>query len=876
MTALALLTLLAAPEPPPVHLWYEPEWFPGVEGSFNYWTGTQKPTGKWGVAGPGISAEWSQGGESGWNSIGAAADEERAECGREIVIPRAGKYRVWARYVEHRRKKSPFTVQVGTASQALGEKPVLPTDDEYLLYWGLSFAWGSFDVDLKEGPIPLKLIINRKGEAWRQVDALLLTTDLKHVPQGREKPAFPASRVRVTGALPGPAWPPFPDRPALGGKRFSLWTGVEADPKWWEKQDVSKLRLIDVLHAHSPPKDIAAAFHKQYPRPEDAPLIGSPLLAPGFYLGQSPDLSPGTALRRWLERTKQPFYIMTNYATGGYNEKTGPATYAALTGPLKGQFLGYIHGETVGTVGVAVPSKQVGKDRASQSAAIMRHLKEDQAKKWSAIYKTKVDEAHWARGIPCLSVDSTTYAHLFYEMGSEVIGFEVDATMPNIPMRMAFIRGAARQYGKGWINYASGNFGDACNYFSQEPQVPRGAKSWFHSKYAVTDGVTAGWYRALYFLNYTGGASAIYWEQNMTNQWILPGPGTHPVQLSPFGRGTEDFMAFVEKGPPPGEPVTPVALLLSHAHGWEPTSYTCKHLHHFHETAADRELRELFNVCYHPVAEREGLPASPYTQSMPPAVNGNVFDVLVDRPGRIKAIHAYPVVHAAGSVELGPIAEELRKYVEAGGTLSLTSLQARALPESLLGFKLTGKRHRAEAWRGLKAGGATTPFEVADVQLTGAKAVMTADDRPLATLNKVGKGNVFVLLVPGGMGLDERAHPALAELIGYLALRSSPVKLDVKSGAVWHQIGRTRDALVVTLGSPDGVDKTQNGVARVDRRAVAEVLLTARNVDKAEAWEDGKLVPLRVGKGDDELCSVTVKLGPGSLRVIKLTLKVAK
>ena len=40
---------------PPIHLWFEPEWFDGVKGSFAYHPGTAKPTGSWGIAGPGIS-----------------------------------------------------------------------------------------------------------------------------------------------------------------------------------------------------------------------------------------------------------------------------------------------------------------------------------------------------------------------------------------------------------------------------------------------------------------------------------------------------------------------------------------------------------------------------------------------------------------------------------------------------------------------------------------------------------------------------------------------------------------------------------------------------------------------------------------------------
>jgi hypothetical protein len=113
-TFLPLLCLLlpttAIAAPPPIYLWHEPEWFDGVTGSFAYWTGNARATGSWGIAGPGISAEWTQGGESEWNSMGASADEVKAKCSRKLVIPRAGKYRVWVRYVDHRKKKAPFTV----------------------------------------------------------------------------------------------------------------------------------------------------------------------------------------------------------------------------------------------------------------------------------------------------------------------------------------------------------------------------------------------------------------------------------------------------------------------------------------------------------------------------------------------------------------------------------------------------------------------------------------------------------------------------------------------------------------------------------------------------------------------------------------------
>jgi len=263
-----LLTLLLsfyagatlAADKPPIYLWFEPEWFDGVQGRFAYHGGPSKPTGSWGIAGPGISAEWTQGGESEWNSMGAAAEETAAECHREFIVPRAGRYKVWVRYVDHRSATEPFKVQIEQAGKAavsgeLGVQPVVPPGDEYELYWGFSFGWGAVEGPLKVGPAKLTLKIDKPGEAWRQLDAVLITDDLDYQPIGREKPPFayvsamnlaPGDAAAWRGSaksLPvGKAW----QRPRPGQKDFSMWTGVDADAKWWSAQDLDQLSRYDV------------------------------------------------------------------------------------------------------------------------------------------------------------------------------------------------------------------------------------------------------------------------------------------------------------------------------------------------------------------------------------------------------------------------------------------------------------------------------------------------------------------------------------------------------------------------------------------------------------------------------------------------------
>jgi hypothetical protein len=894
-TLLAVLTLLlacaAAPAAakPPVYVWLEPEWFEGVQGSFAYWTGDARPAGAWGVAGPGISPEWTQGGESEWNSMGAPAAETHASCHRDLVIPRAGKYRLWVRYVDHRKKTEPFTVAVAQGGKSvlsgeLGVQPVVPPSDEYQLYWGFSFGWGAVDGTLAAGRARLTLVIDKAGEAWRQVDAVLLTDDLDYAPVGREKPAF--AYLETVGLQPkdGAAWrgsgkdlpAPAAKRLKLAGRDFTMWTGIDTAPKWWAAQKLDTLGLADVLFEMGPPADIREAFRKQFAGRKDVPLMAWPHLVPGLYLGEGPDLSPSSPLRQWLQRTKTPFYILTNYANPAYTDKTGPATYEALAGPLAEQFLGYVHGEAVGTSGVAVPDKPLGPTRRAHVDAWGRELLKQQTAAWSKIYKTPVPEGHAARSISCLSADSIALAHLFHETGSRVVGYEEDSTHVHVPMRIAFERGAARQYGGAWINYASGNFGDACNYFTQDPVVPRGAKCWFHSKYAVTDGVSIAWYRRLYYLNYLSGASAVYWEQNLGNQYILPGPGTHPIQLSPFGRATEDFQAFVDRLPDRGEPIAPVALLLSYGHGYDRVNYRCKMLNVFTEDKADLELRELFNVCWYPSGIMEGQPAAPDVQSMPGGTYGNIFDVLVDRPARAKAVTDYPVVWAAGDVDLAPLwVPALDDYVRRGGTLVVNAEAARGLPPERLGVRFTGKTTVAEEWA--PDGGEarpTTPYEVAGVELNGAKVLAWATPKlPLITRHQHGEGAVILTLVPRMLGQDERAHPALPYLMNGITAGLLPVEVRLPDGErpkgeVMYQVNRTKEGYLVALFNNHGIDKTQSGVARVDRRAFVDVVVrTALPVKSAkEVTQPHDLAPVK-GKDGTEW---RVRIHPGDLQVVYL------
>ena len=219
----------------------------------------------------------------------------------------------------------------------------------------------------------------------------------------------------------------------------------------------------------------------------------------------------------------------------------------------------------------------------------------------------------------------------------------------------------------------------------------------------------------------------------------------------------------------------------------------------------------------------------------------------------------------------------LDEYLKRGGTLVVNVEAAGKLPPAMVGVKLTGTKRAAERWMpdGQPAR-ASTPYEVAGVELTGAKPIAWAERGvPLAVRNQVGQGAVILTLVPRMLGLDERAHPALPFVLNSVTDGLLPVELRLAGGRrpqgeFIYQVNKTKDGFVVLLVNCRGIDKTQNGVARVDRRGAVDVVITPTvKVQKATEYTlERELEVERNGEGRPE---VHVHLPAGDIRVVYLS-----
>ncbi|MCP5539325.1 MAG: beta-galactosidase trimerization domain-containing protein, partial [Akkermansiaceae bacterium] len=134
---------------------------------------------------------------SGLALLGGASGAATGTAETTVSIKDAGRYRLWVRYGSHPKWRGPFHVAALSGDRPLGDGLF---DAEFE---GKSardtMTWGSFEVDLPEGEVTLRLSKHENRNASglaRLVDCLLLTMDEKLVPNHLDYGA--QTWVRVT------------------------------------------------------------------------------------------------------------------------------------------------------------------------------------------------------------------------------------------------------------------------------------------------------------------------------------------------------------------------------------------------------------------------------------------------------------------------------------------------------------------------------------------------------------------------------------------------------------------------------------------------------------------------------------------------------
>jgi len=902
--SLTIAALLPAAEET---IWLEAEHLDGIRGYC--WPmgkpGMKKTGGHWALSGPGWAAEWNQGGESGFLSIATAADDDRASATKTVDVPREGTYFLWVRYGDWREQRERFQVRIeqqGAAPQTarFGEQPRVEEDNVMKLYFGWAFAWDSAEMKLRKGDAKLTLQSTTKDPQPRQVDVLVLTTDAEYRPLIKERPPnltwrlLESYRRRVPEDLE-----PLAKRTGEFNLPDSWRLRTFRDGPFLYLWNVSHTKALDTWLSDKPDrvkfpyniidKETQAEFEARYGGKDDVPIYSDPRVVPTFHgVGagvfatdpETGEVNPtGLKFAKWLDaHPERNWAMMMNYHRGQPIGEQG----VALFEKYRDRYVGSIAGESLGYF---YPSAEEMR-KVTASAQTRRELVEAftpltlrlNAEKYRKVYGRGLDPNPYEDVIPCLSIGNITFTPLCADWGARTIGYESSAmTFSVLPMRWAFMRGAARQRDTLTATYRSCNFGDASTIFSNGGSF-HSPQNILDNYYSVYSGAGMTWYKFDIWYQYMAGSSMFYHEQGFDEYWRPGGTsaaGVHPVQLSPKGKLVDRFLRVTEEDDDRGHPFTPVAFLVDYAHGWEPSpfwpnSFKNWHRHQERFLYGDHEqmLREYFSTAWHPIGPESEKPITSTNEVYLPGVFGDIFDVIFAYPDTRKwrTIDTYPVVIAAGDIELAKAeGQRLAQYVERGGTLIVADTHLTGPGLADLELPAAGDVQEAESYRWLdeEQPRPSPRFRYRPISREGARVLASTQsgDAFCVAVDR-GKGRLIYLAVPRGLSISKEVSPVVAHLMAHASRGLMPVEV---AGDVEWMVNRTEDGWAVTLLNPAGQAKPQQGITPTDYRENRTVTIHARV--PITAAEDQLLPSATLPVADN---AVSLEVPAGGVRVIRL------
>lgn len=881
---LALLSLVT-----PESIWVEAESFAPLKGNnFSFMREDRQTRGSWSIAGPDVAAAWTQGGESEFMSIAARADEPAGTAVlREVVVPFDGDYRLWVRYADYRGRAEEFDVRVTQREKSqtfkYGLEPLVDELDPMKLLWDWSYAWVELPCSLESGAAKLELVTTGPTGARRCVDCLGLTTDPSYRPSGRQKPAFASwaalAQMRKAGmpdVEPLVAFRTPKDAMSKDEPPAFLWN---VGTQWADELNKPLGERLDTPFSVDPPllKDFLAAFKGPVPA-----LYADPSSGPVWYVPNYPNaFATGSPALEWLERHPQSrFAILLNYGEPQWPEGADRKTIRANLEKYRRQFVGFIAGENISYASVdekgLEAAVRAAKTRGGVLAALRRFNTDATVAKFSDYFGTplKPEEA-WADVVSCLSSNNEAYCHALAAWGVRRIGHENTGNSPTLARRLAFLRGAARQFDRGIVDYQSANLGDSATMFSREAYIYPGTSRYIlDNSYDAWAGAGTNWLLKDYLLWYLAGVEAFYNEQGMDMYW-KPGGGSagddFPVQLSPKGKVAAAVQKVVGSHPRPVQ-FTPVAFLLDAAHGWsqerfqpgafglDPSWNPRVLMPGKHEAS----IRGWFDVAYYPAPETQNEPATAIRQTFVNGIFGDIFDVIVTAPGRTQALDDYPVVVAAGEVPLDKEwGDALLRYVQAGGTLVASLEQFTGSSPRALGLATSGQWKEASGYRWMGGpNAASATYRYFSALIDGRVLASTSADAPVATLRSLGKGQIVMIGVPLGLGIDERPVPFLGPLLQHLVQSLNPIQ--VRGDVEWVLSRLPDGGWLVGLFNNRGITKPQHGVLPTDHGQAETVTVKASwPILRTNEWMTGT----PISSSGSEL---HVSIPAGAVRLIAL------
>jgi len=377
--------------------------------------------------------------------------------------------------------------------------------------------------------------------------------------------------------------------------------------------------------------------------------------------------------------------------------------------------------------------------------------------------------------------------------GARCIGLELGENIAFTQSKIAFARGASRQWRLPWSAQVSPWFSGACTTSGPLRREAGGARG-------LDAGHSLSFYERMWLHAWFAGAAMVTPENSIA---IFFDKAAAPWTLTAHGRKAAEVFRFM-RAHDRGAPYTPVAVVLDHLAGYN--AYMDKPWGILEPTAGDRQARDLF--------DRQLFPGSDHIHHRPDAANpessylrptpcGEIFDVQLTSASA-EMLASYPALLLVGDIEFDEnLVGKLDLALSRGSRVLLSASHQAALGARFAALLRRPGVEVLEAW--------TNP----------------ATGRPAAIS-------------------DARLQRLARELL--------PV--EVSGDPIQYQVNRTARGWAAELVNNAGVAKRPDQPASVDEGAVARVTVRSRvPCASAVEWRNGQAhaaagdVSLRVGPG---------------------------
>ncbi len=364
------------------------------------------------------------------------------------------------------------------------------------------------------------------------------------------------------------------------------------------------------------------------------------------------------------------------------------------------------------------------------------------------------------------------------EWGARVVGLEVCENIAFTQSKIAFARGAARQWGLPWSLQASPWFSGACTTNGPLRIEGKDARG-------LDAGHSLSLYRRMWLHGWFAGAALVTPENSSA---IFFEDSAKPDKLTAHGEAAAEFFAFT-RSHDRGIPFTPVAVVLDHLAGYN--GYMGHPWGILESMPGDTEINDLFVSQLYPGSDHihhRPNPDNPEDSYLRATPYGELADVLLST-AKAETLSAYPVLLLAGDIDFDPaFVDALCGALKHGSRVLLHPRHRDTLGDRMKRLQEAGKVEVLDLW--------TNP----------------ATERPAAIAN-------------------ERLARLAAEYLPF-SLEGDPVE---------YQINRTQSGWVVELINNAGVAKKPKEPAVVDPSAVAKVKIVPKTaVTRVREWRTGQ------------------------------------